>query len=272
MSLLCVQNLSACYGSRQILTDISLEAHQGSIVALLGPNGAGKTTLLRTITGLLPLNKHAQNSGLPPHISFAGKEVGLLPVHDRVSAGLVYLPQHCSLFSRLTVYENLLLIFEHHSFWRTKRSLFNRFFSGSSDEDRFSEQVHYWLGRVGLSKTLHQKAGSLSGGQKRKLEVVRCLLLRPRLIMLDEPFAGVDPKSIYELKEVFVELASKNIGILISDHHVDQLLSIADHIYVVYDGKIAASGDIEAIMSNTYTQEMYLGGQFHAEMAKRFLG
>lgn len=276
MALLQVRHITQKVGRRTLLHDVSFSADAGKVVVFLGPNGAGKTTLLRTVVGLLPYYAPSDASA-ESGIIYADEQINSWHISRRVQAGLVYLPQHSSLFERLSVWDNLVLVYEHHRYWRTPRgqtSWLRMLLSnvvGAGRWREFEEQAELLLDQVSLSHAKLQRAGELSGGQKRKLEVVRALLLQPKMILLDEPFAGVDPKSIYELKELFVHLAKSGIGVLISDHHVDQLLSIADYVYVVCEGKIIAQGNVQEIMHNQHTQDMYLGGQFHAEMAKRFL-
>lgn len=252
MALLQVQALDFSIGKKKILHGISFDAQQGQTVALLGPNGAGKTTLLKTIMGLQSVPTHKS-------ILFDDNIIDQLPVHQRVSQGLLYLPQHTSLFQSMTVRENLDIVYHYHPFWKEQ------------SKKQFDQDAAQWLDVTQLASTITQKAGTLSGGQKRKLEVVRCLLMKPKMLMLDEPFAGVDPKSIYELKQIFTDLAKSNMSIVISDHHVDQLLSIAQNVYVIVGGKVVTAGGIKEILENTYTKESYLGTQFYQEIAQRFL-
>lgn len=267
MALLDVRNLSWRAGQRTIVSDVSFVIEAGKLTAFLGPNGAGKTTILRTVSGLLPCQAQNQATG----IFYDGVCVNEWAISKRVAAGLVYLPQHSTLFERLSVWDNLRLVYENHPFWRAQslKERLSNFWYGSKRWQDFCTQVETLLEQTGISGTKQQYAGQLSGGQKRKLEVIRALLLQPRVLMLDEPFAGVDPKSIYELKDLFIQLAHQGIGVLVSDHHVDQLLSMAQHVYVIYDGRVVASGDAQTIMDNEYTQHMYLGGKFHAEMTSR---
>jgi len=257
MKTLVVTNLSKKIGSKKILEHISLSVTTNEIVALLGPNGAGKTTLLKTIIGLH--HTPAVENVTENIISWDGTIINQFSACRRVSLGLAYLPQHTSLFQELSVEENLELVFEYQEYWNKKnRSLFLH----ERDE---------WLSYTSLSSTLKQSAKTLSGGQKRKLEVARTLLMHPSIIMLDEPFAGVDPKSIYELKDIFQKIKNDNIGIIISDHHVDQLLSIATRTYVIVQGAVVTSGSIEDILNCSYTKERYLGTQFYNEITERHL-
>ncbi len=262
--MLQVHNLTQKIGRLQLLHGISCAAKAGTITAMLGPNGAGKTTLLRSIMGLLPVPAPKEHN--IDTIIYDKQVINSWTVATRVAAGLVYLPQHPSLLSDMSLKDNLQLVFAYHPHWQH---------STGDDAVRakasFLEERDRWLALTGLTEHLKKLAGVLSGGQKRKLEVVRALLMHPKIVLMDEPFAGVDPKSIYELKELFSSLAQSGVGLLISDHHVDQLLSIASHIYVVMAGKVVTEGNIADIMADQQTRERYLGGAFYEEMAKKFL-
>ncbi len=251
-----VKNLNQYYGKKKFLNSISFEAHEGKVTAFLGPNGAGKTTLLKCVIGLLPLSTKNEDENV---IELNDKNIISWSIARRVHEGLVYVPQHTSLFVRLSVLDNLKIIYHYHDYWQKK------------GWGEFEHEMYRWFKRADLTNSLHQIVGNLSGGQKRKLEVVRSLLLHSRIIMFDEPFAGVDPKSIYELKTIFLDLVDSGMSIIISDHHVDQLLSIAKMFYVIVNGEVICSGDIKTIMAHEYTKTMYLGHQFHSEMLDRYL-
>lgn len=253
--MLRVCNLTQTVGSKTLLYGISCTFELGKIVALLGPNGAGKTTLLKTIMGFAKNPRPI--SGLN-EIFWGERLINELPPHERVELGIAYLPQMSALFHDLSVLKNLWIVFECHLYWR-----------GKSRAD-FEQELNYWLEQTLLVNTKNQLASSLSGGQKRKLEIVRSILMHPQLLICDEPFAGVDPKSIYELKYFFSMLAQRGIGIVISDHHVDQLLSIATYVYVILQGSVVASGTAQEILGDAQTQEHYLGYQFHKEMSEKF--
>lgn len=259
MPFLATRNLNQFFGNKQILKSISFELNLGEVVALLGPNGAGKTTFLKTIIGLIP-NAKATEDTTQNSILLDGKIINKLPVFKRVEQGLLYLPQQTSLFREMSVFDNLKLVFEHHIYWKKTKNW-----------NSFNEEMNFWLKYTNLQDCLKQPAGTLSGGQQRKLEVIRSILLHPKTIMLDEPFAGVDPKSIYELKKIFTEMAQNKIAVLISDHNVDQLLSISNRVYVIINGQVITSGGIKDIINNDYTKEMYLGNQFYTEISKKFL-
>jgi lipopolysaccharide export system ATP-binding protein len=255
MPLLQVQNIQQRFGKQQILHSISFDAPQGTIIAFLGPNGAGKTTLLKTVIGLHPTLKDNEQASILLH----NNDITHLPVHQRVFQGLVYVPQHTSLFQQMTVHDNLFLVYHYHPSWKNE------------DRATFKQEMNTLLANTFVEKTLYQQARHLSGGQQRKVEVIRALLMHPKVIMFDEPFAGVDPKSIYELKKLIVDMTKKDIAVIISDHNVDQLLSLADKLYVVMNGKVVTSGTIQDILKNKHLKERYLGSQFYDEVAKRFL-
>ena len=260
MSLLEVKNLSQSFGKKQILDNVFFNLNLGEVVAFLGPNGAGKTTLLRTVIGLLKSPKHNLKKNLNT-IKFNNEIINNWSVSKRIESGLLYLPQQTSLFRAMSVIDNLKLIFKYHNYWNNEKSKFKK----------FKSEMHEWLKQTNLAQHTKQLAGSLSGGQKRKLEVIRSILMHPRAILFDEPFAGVDPKSISELKQIFSDMANNNIAVLISDHNVDQLLSIATKVYVVISGKIVTSGGIKDIINDKATKEMYFGAQFYTEMVNKFL-
>lgn len=256
MPLLQVKDFSQTLGKKAILSNVSFQAELGKTVVILGPNGAGKTTLLKSIIGLNPAQK---TDNVLNAIMFDNTIINTWSVAKRVQHGLLYLPQSSSLFQNMTVLDNLKVVYQYHPSWK------------AHPFKDFQDECDHWLTLTSLAHALAQKAGTLSGGQKRKLEVVRSLLMKPRMLLLDEPFAGVDPKSIYELKQIFTDMAKSGIGVVISDHHVDQLLSIANMVYVIVGGRVVTSGTIKEILENAYTRESYLGTQFYEEMAQRFL-
>ena len=267
MPLLEVKNLSQSFGRKQILDNVFFNLNSGEVVAFLGPNGAGKTTLLRTVIGLLKSPNHNIEKNLNI-IKFNNEIINNWSVSKRIDTGLLYLPQQTSLFREMSVEDNLKLIFKYHNYWNSEET-FN--INEKNKLQKFKNEMSEWLEQTNLAQHTKQLAGSLSGGQKRKLEVVRSILMHPKAILFDEPFAGVDPKSIYELKQIFSDMAKDNIAVLISDHNVDQLLSIATKVYVVISGKIVTSGSIKDIINNKTTKEMYFGAQFYTEMVNKFL-
>jgi lipopolysaccharide export system ATP-binding protein len=254
--LLRVEHLFCIIGGKTLVNDISFQADGGKVTVFLGPNGAGKTTLLKAVIGL---NRSALIQDKKSHIILDDKELLSLPIHKRVEAGLVYVPQQTSLFRYLTVDQNLNLVYEHHPYWqKQERSL-------------FEQEKTTLLEQTTLIESRNQQTRLLSGGQQRKAEVIRALLMHPKVVLFDEPFAGVDPKSIYELKKLFTAIADQGIAVIISDHHVDQLLSIAQTIYVIMSGTVMTSGSIKEVLANQLFKERYLGSQFHAEVSERFL-
>lgn len=253
--MLEVNKLSLSIKNKKILKEISINIKPGIVTAFLGPNGAGKTTLLKSIMGLLPQNNQEKNT-----IDLENSSINNWPTSKRVNKGLIYLPQQTSLFQQLTVIENLLIVKQHHPYWKNQT------------EKKFIDEVKTWFESTSLTCPFSQKAQTLSGGQKRKLEVIRTILMKPKIAMFDEPFAGVDPKSIYEIKEIFSNMSKKqSIAVVVSDHNVDQLLSIADLIYVVIDGKIVTYGGIKEILDDRKTKNAYFGDQFYSEISQRFL-
>ena len=259
MAFLTVEKLDQTLGKKRILQSISLEINLGTVVALFGPNGAGKTTLLKTIIGLHQTPSANTRVASQNLILLDGELINTWPISERVAHGLVYLPQQTSLFQQMSVLDNLKLVFDYHPTWRLQ------------SWKTFWDECTQWLENTSLTTTIKQQAATLSGGQKRKLEVVRSLLMHPKCIMLDEPFAGVDPKSIYELKKIFIDIAHTDIAILISDHHVDQLLSMAQQVYVILNGKVVCSGNSKDVLENKLTKDSYLGNQFYNEMSQRLL-
>lgn len=256
MALLNVNNLSQTINNHNILKSVSLSIKAGNITALLGPNGAGKTTLIKTIIGLLPTLKN-NNKPTINTICFKENTINTWSIGKRVANGLIYLPQQTSLFQQMSVIDNLTLVYKYHPYWQ------------QNSWQNFKQKATQLFTQIGLTCPFHQKANSLSGGQKRKLEVLRTILMQPKVVMFDEPFAGVDPKSIYELKEIFSNMANQNIAVIVSDHNVDQLLPIAHHIYVVINGEIATSGGIKDILDDNNTRKSYFGDQFYAEISQR---
>jgi lipopolysaccharide export system ATP-binding protein len=247
--LLLVRHLSQKIAGRYLLEDVNFEAKSSSMTVLLGPNGAGKTTLLKTIVGLLSLSCKDKQS----KIMFQGKNISLLPVHRRVSLGLVYLPQQTSLFQSLTVEDNLQIIYEYQDYWREK------------SKDVFLKERDELLKKMAIFDTLKRRSGVLSGGQKRKVEIARSLLMHPLTMLLDEPFAGVDPKSIYELRVVLREIVQKGISVVVSDHNVNHLLSIGENVFLLIAGRVVFSGTPKQVLECSFAREHYFGNQFYQD-------
>ena len=236
--MLSIKNVSKSIRNKRIVKDISFEVLLGQICGLLGPNGAGKTTTFYLIAGLIK-----SDSG---EILLGDEDVSNTPMHKRSKKGIKYLPQEPSIFQNLTVYENLLGLAELS-------------FSNKRDLDLFLDQS---IDEFKLSKILSLKGRQLSGGQRRKVEIARTLASNPKIILLDEPFAGIDPIAIEEIKQVLVKLKNKNIGILITDHNVRESLEICDQAIVINDGKVIAEGDKELLINHEIVKKVYLGDMY----------
>ncbi|MCX7064582.1 MAG: LPS export ABC transporter ATP-binding protein [Proteobacteria bacterium] len=239
MSQLVAQHLAKRYGQRTAVADISLTVARGEIIGLLGPNGAGKTTSFYMIVGLIKTD-----SGV---IELDGQPITDTPMHQRARLGLGYLPQEASVFRKLSVADNIYAILE------LKRDL-----SKALRRARL-EQL---LDEFHLQGVRTQIGERLSGGERRRVEIARALASEPKFILLDEPFAGVDPISVGEIKAMIRDLASRHIGVLITDHNVRETLDICDRAYIVSEGHIIADGNTEAILSNETVRSVYLGAQF----------
>ena len=238
MSDLLVENLRKSYQSRDVVQDISLHIKSGEVVGLLGPNGAGKTTTFYMIVGLL-----AANGG---RILLDGKELSRLPIHLRARMGLSYLPQEASIFRKLTVAENILAVLELQDL----------------NADERQEKLAALLAELHITHLRDQSAMSLSGGERRRVEIARCLASDPSFILLDEPFAGIDPIAVMDIQKIIRQLAARNIGVLITDHNVRETLGICDHAYIVNDGRIFAGGLPSDIIENQSVRDIYLGKNF----------
>ena len=238
MSDLLVENLRKSYQSRDVVQGISLHLKSGEVVGLLGPNGAGKTTTFYMIVGLL-----AANGG---RILLDGKELSRLPIHLRARMGLSYLPQEASIFRKLTVAENILAVLELQELNANERQ----------------EKLAALLAELHITHLRDQSAMSLSGGERRRVEIARCLATDPSFILLDEPFAGIDPIAVMDIQKIIRQLAARNIGVLITDHNVRETLGICDHAYIVNDGRIFAAGLPSDIIENQSVRDIYLGKNF----------
>ncbi|MCK4909888.1 MAG: LPS export ABC transporter ATP-binding protein [Planctomycetes bacterium] len=236
--LLKVENLVKIYSRRRVVNGVSFEIQPGEVIGLLGRNGAGKTTTFKMAVGLIMPNEGK--------VFLNGKDVSRLPMYQRARHGMGYLAQEPSVFQRLTVEENLLAILE------TIRM---------SHQERQAE-ARRLLDEYGLTKLAKQKANTLSGGEVRRLEISRSLITSPRLMLLDEPFSGVDPIAVSEIKEIIKGLRTKGIGVLLTDHNVKETLSVTDRSYIIDEGKILAQGSPEDIMNNELARRKYLGEKF----------
>ena len=236
--MLSIQNINKTIKDKNIVDNISFEVPLGCISGLLGPNGAGKTTTFYIIAGLIKADKG--------DIFLADKNVSNFAMHKRSKMGIKYLPQEPSIFQNLSVYENLLGLAELS--FKRKEDIEN-FITKSIDE-------------FNLSEILNHKGRQLSGGQRRKVEIARTLAANPKIILLDEPFAGIDPIAIDEIKQVLIKLKNKNIGILITDHNVREALEICDHAIVINNGSIIAKGDKNSLIKDEMVKKVYLGDMY----------
>jgi lipopolysaccharide export system ATP-binding protein len=236
--ILKAEHLFKKYKSRTVVNDVSVEVHQGEIVGLLGPNGAGKTTSFYMITGLVKPNQG--------RIFLDGEEITTLPMYRRAKKGVGYLAQEASVFRNLTVEENILAVLE----------MTNK----SKQEQR--EKVESLLEEFSLTHVRKNKGVVLSGGERRRTEIARALAVDPKFVLLDEPFAGVDPIAVEEIQSIVAKLKTKNIGILITDHNVNETLSIVDRAYLLFEGKILKSGTAEDLAADEQVRRVYLGKHF----------
>ena len=237
--MLSAQNLAKNFKGRDVVKDVSIEVSQSQIVDLLGPNGAGKTTCFYMIVGLIQAN-----SG---RVLLDQKDVTQLPIHDRARHGLSYLPQESSIFRNLTVEENVLAILQ------ARQEL---------TREQTEEKLEQLLEEFSIEHIRNSKGMSLSGGERRRTEIARTLATDPKFILLDEPFAGVDPISVSDIKTIIKQLKDRGIGILLTDHNVRETLDICEKAYIVSEGRVIADGDADAILSNEKVRSVYLGSQF----------
>jgi len=236
--LFSASHLKKVYGRRVIVEDVSLEVRQGSVVGLLGPNGAGKTTVFYMMVGLV--------FPAAGKIVLGEREITDLPLHERAKLGIGYLAQDPSLFRKLSVYDNVAMALEAKKVSGTE----------------LSERTYALLKRFGLDKVAQSPASALSGGERRRCEIARCLAIDPRFVLLDEPFAGIDPIAVGEIQEYIQELKHQGIGVLITDHNVRETLGTCDQGYLMRNGNIFFSGTPEEISSNAEARKFYLGEQF----------
>ena len=237
--MLSAHNLAKNYKGRDVVKDVSIEISQSQIVGLLGPNGAGKTTCFYMIVGLIQAD-----SG---RVLLDQKDMTKLPIHDRARHGLSYLPQESSIFRNLTVEENVLAILQ-------ARQELTR-----AEREKKLEQL---LEELSILHIRNSKGMSLSGGERRRTEIARTLATDPKFILLDEPFAGVDPIAVSDIKTIINQLKDRGIGILLTDHNVRETLDICEKAYIVSEGRLIADGDANAILNNEKVRSVYLGSQF----------
>jgi lipopolysaccharide export system ATP-binding protein len=241
---LTATGLKKQYGSRWVVQDVHLSVHAGEVVGLLGPNGAGKTTSFYMIVGLV-----RSDAGV---ITIDGQRVEQLPVHQRSRMGLSYLPQEASIFRKLTVEENIRAILELQQD-ANGRSL---------PKKQIEELLNGLLHDLSIERLRQSPAPALSGGERRRVEIARALATRPRFILLDEPFAGVDPIAVLEIQKIINFLKSRQIGILITDHNVRETLGICDRAYIISEGRVLAEGSPQSIVQNANVRKVYLGENF----------
>lgn len=237
--LLKAENLVKIYGSRCVVNNVSLEVGPGEVVGLLGPNGAGKTTSFYMIVGLIE-----PNAG---KISFEGKDVSKLAMYERARLGMGYLAQEPSIFRKLTVQENVMAVLESLELTKKERKL------------RLGEL----LNELQLTHLAKQKAFTLSGGERRRLEITRALATNPKFIMLDEPFGGVDPINVNEVQKIIANLRDRGLGILITDHNVRETLAVVDRAYLICNGEILFSGSGDQLLNDQKARQVYLGPSFN---------
>ncbi|RUO23487.1 LPS export ABC transporter ATP-binding protein [Aliidiomarina iranensis] len=239
MTTLKAKHLAKAYKGRSVVKDVSIDVAAGQVVGLLGPNGAGKTTTFYMIVGLVT-NDNGQ-------ILLDDEDITLLPMHARARKGIGYLPQEASVFRKLSVRDNIMAILQ------TRKELNN-----SQREDKLDELVNEFH----ISHIIDNLGMSLSGGERRRVEIARALAAEPKFILLDEPFAGVDPISVLDIKKIIQQLSDRGIGVLITDHNVRETLSVCETAYIVSQGNLIAKGTADEVLANQQVKDVYLGDQF----------
>jgi lipopolysaccharide export system ATP-binding protein len=245
-STLSARGLVKAYRKRRVVSDVDVQVSQGEIVGLLGPNGAGKTTTFYMVVGLISPDRG--------QVFLDDRELTRWPMYKRARAGLGYLAQEPSIFRKLTVEENILAILETLGLKRSERK----------------QRLEKLLDELGLRHLRKAKAYSLSGGERRRLEITRALVAEPKFMLLDEPFAGVDPIAVHDIQQIVAELRHRGIGVIISDHNVEQTLDIVDRAYIMYDGKVRVSGTVAELVWNEEVAEIYFGPTLTARMRERY--
>lgn len=239
MSILKAENLAKVYKKRRVVEDVSLTVNSGEIVGLLGPNGAGKTTTFYMVVGIVTLN--AGKIYLDDH------DISILPLHERAQKGIGYLPQEASIFRKLSVIDNIMAILE------TRKDI---------DKNEKIDRAEKLLEEFHISHIRDSIGQSLSGGERRRVEIARALAANPKFILLDEPFAGVDPISVIDIKNIIKHLRDRGLGVLITDHNVRETLDVCERAYIVNKGHLIAEGSPNDILSNEYVKRVYLGNAF----------
>ncbi|RXJ71924.1 LPS export ABC transporter ATP-binding protein [Veronia nyctiphanis] len=239
MAILSAKNLAKTYSGRKVVTNVSLEVKSGQIVGLLGPNGAGKTTSFYMIVGLV-----ARDEGV---IAIDGEDISIQPMHNRSRMGIGYLPQEASIFRKLSVYDNLMAVLQ------TRNDL---------TKEQRQDKAEDLLEEFNIQHIRSSMGMALSGGERRRVEIARALAANPKFILLDEPFAGVDPISVIDIKKIIEHLRDRGLGVLITDHNVRETLSVCEHAYIVSQGHLIADGTPEEVLSDEHVKRVYLGDQF----------
>ena len=234
-------NLTKIYGPREVVKGITIHVKRGEVVGLLGPNGAGKTTTFYMITGMIK-----PNSG---NVQLNGADITSLPMYQRARRGVGYLSQEPSVFTKLTVEDNLRLVLQMSSLSREDQSL----------------RLEKLLEDFSITHIRKSKAYTLSGGERRRTEIARALVMKPQFLLLDEPFSGIDPIAVEDIQKIIVDLKSRNIGVLITDHNVRETLSITDRSYLLFEGKILKSGTARELTEDEEARRLYLGSKFHMD-------
>ena len=237
--MLEARDLTKRYKDRTVVNGVSLSMQQGEIVGLLGPNGAGKTTTFYMLIGLVSPDKG--------QVYFNGKDITKVPMYQRARMGLGYLPQESSIFKKITVEENILIL------WEIVKTI---------PKSQYNVRLEELLSDMGLLHLRHARGVELSGGEKRRVEIVRALATNPSFILLDEPFAGIDPIAVHEIQQIILKLKQKNLGIIITDHNVRETLAITDRAYIIHQGKLLISGNSDTIADDPIARKFYLGENF----------
>nr|WP_291260932.1 LPS export ABC transporter ATP-binding protein [Gemmatimonas sp.] len=245
-SVLSADGLVKVYRGRRVVNDVSVRVSQGEIVGLLGPNGAGKTTTFYMLVGLI-----APQTGI---IRLDGTDITRMPMYERARQGIGYLSQEPSIFRKLTVEQNILAILETLDLSAGERK----------------ERLETLLDELSIKHLRNSRAFQLSGGERRRLEITRALVTQPKFMMLDEPFAGVDPIAVHDIQQIVAGLRHRGIGVLISDHNVEQTLDIVDRAYIMYDGVVKVSGTVRELVFDDTVAEIYLGPTLSARLRARF--
>ncbi len=238
MNRIETKNLVKIYGKRKVVNNVSIDINQGEIVGILGPNGAGKSTTFYLILGLIKANEGK--------VFFSDIEITKIPMYKRAQLGIGYLAQEPSIFHKLTVEQNIMAILETLKISKTEKK----------------RRLKRHLNELDLSGLAKQKAYTLSGGERRKLEITRSLVTSPSFMLMDEPFAGIDPLAVADIQDIIKKLKEKNIGILITDHNVLETLKITDRAYIIFEGEILLSGTSRELVNNEKAREVYLGDRF----------